>query len=269
MEMHLLQVALCLAAVVAPTVALFDIEHDQIDGNANFKVIEIDNGFIRGKKEVTLFEKKAYYAFKGIPYGRAPIGELRFKVCYISVLWLLLNRNRSWCWVPLQPPQKAQPWQGTLDVFEFGNECVQPSVTLEWKGDEDCLFLNVYTPAGNLIFDSKFTCSTIVYLTNFSSFYRVEKPLKPLAVIMYIHFGAFYSGSGNIYGPDFLIDNNVIVVKRQQFPYIRIWISERFSALAGDHQLSRWTVWLSIAGHSRIFGKYGPQRPGAGIEMGP
>lgn len=33
-----------------------------------------------------------------------------------------------------------------------------------------------------------------------------------LPVVIFIHMGAFYYGSGNIYGPDFLIDKDIIVV---------------------------------------------------------
>lgn len=61
-----------------------------------------------------------------------------------------------------KPPKKPEPWMGILDAFAFGNECVQPVlVNSEWKGDEDCLFLNVYVPSGNFVsffsfFSSKF-----------------------------------------------------------------------------------------------------------------
>lgn len=56
------------------------------------------------------------------------------------------------------------------------------------KGSEDCLYLNVYTPNVN--------------------------PKQPLPVMFWIHGGAFCCGSGNddIYGPDFLIRNGVVIV---------------------------------------------------------
>lgn len=50
-----------------------------------------------------------------------------------------------------KPPKKAERWTEILDTFEFGSECVQPMIiNPEWKGTEDCLFLNVYVPAGNV-----------------------------------------------------------------------------------------------------------------------
>lgn len=44
-----------------------------------------DNGRIRGKLNETLFDKKLYYSFRGIPFGKAPIAELRFKVRSINL----------------------------------------------------------------------------------------------------------------------------------------------------------------------------------------
>lgn len=42
--------------------------------------VETKTGRVRGKLNETLFDKKYYYSFRGIPYGKAPIGDLRFKV---------------------------------------------------------------------------------------------------------------------------------------------------------------------------------------------
>lgn len=43
-------------------------------------IVETESGRVRGKKNYTLIDSKAFYAFKGIPYARAPVDELRFKV---------------------------------------------------------------------------------------------------------------------------------------------------------------------------------------------
>lgn len=45
-----------------------------------FTIIETSNGAIRGQRFTTLFHNKTYYSFKGIPYAKPPVGELRFKV---------------------------------------------------------------------------------------------------------------------------------------------------------------------------------------------
>lgn len=57
-------------------------------------------------------------------------------------------------------------------------------------GDENCLFLNVYVPDQ-------------ISLTEENAKYPV---------MVYIHGGAYQTGSGNDYGPDFLLEQNVIVV---------------------------------------------------------
>lgn len=60
-----------------------------------------------------------------------------------------------------------------------------------YKGSEDCLFLNVYTPK----------------LPN--SRYHPKLP-----VMFWIHGGGFAFGSGNsfLYGPDFLVAEDVVLV---------------------------------------------------------
>lgn len=45
-----------------------------------YKIIETNNGLVRGRRNETLLNKVSYYSFKGIPYAKPPIGHLRFKV---------------------------------------------------------------------------------------------------------------------------------------------------------------------------------------------
>ena len=42
--------------------------------------VKTESGYVRGQTELTLLEKQPFYAFKGIPYAKPPIGDLRFKV---------------------------------------------------------------------------------------------------------------------------------------------------------------------------------------------
>lgn len=47
-------------------------------------VYETNDGTVEGQVQYTLFNRKPYYAFKGVPYALPPIGSLRFKVIYNS-----------------------------------------------------------------------------------------------------------------------------------------------------------------------------------------
>lgn len=93
----------------------------------NSLVVKTDNGKIRGK----LSNDGQVRIFLGIPYAAPPVGPLRW-----------------------QPPQPAKKWQGTRDATEFGHRCVQANIFHDMvfrdPGEsENCLFLNVWTPAKN------------------------------------------------------------------------------------------------------------------------
>ena len=64
--------------------------------------------------------------FRGIPYAKPPVGDLRL--------------------APTEPADKLEGVQELSDAF--GNECAQANVlTGAAAGNEDCLYLNVYAPA--------------------------------------------------------------------------------------------------------------------------
>lgn len=46
-------------------------------------IIDTTNGKIEGKILTTLFEKREYYGFMGIPYAVPPLKELRFTVKFV------------------------------------------------------------------------------------------------------------------------------------------------------------------------------------------
>ncbi|XP_046595274.1 venom carboxylesterase-6-like [Neodiprion lecontei] len=115
---------------------------------------------------------RLYAAYEGVPYAEPPIGNLRFKVA-----------------------RPVSPWGGALIADRFGSICLQynhAKKLMGWAGlnqSEDCLYLNIYTPA--------------------TKFANVSKPLP---VIFFIHGGAFRSGSGGMYGPQYLLDRDVLLV---------------------------------------------------------
>ncbi|HOY63311.1 MAG: Para-nitrobenzyl esterase [bacterium ADurb.Bin236] len=108
--------------------------------------IKTENGLVSGKLD------SGVCSFKGIPYAAPPVGDLRFAL-----------------------PVKAEPWEGTLEALNYGNDCVQHPLSLfpsdKISGSEDCLYLNVWSQAKAS--DSK---------------------LKP--VMFFIHGGGFLNGSG-------------------------------------------------------------------------
>lgn len=133
-------------------------------------VITTKNGALRGRylpyKSGT---GSGYYAFQGIRYGKAPTGARRFRAAL--------------------PETK---WKGIKKAVREGQSCPHRNMILEnFKGNEDCLFLNIYTPKlpgvnGN----------------------------PKLPILFWIHGGAFQFGNGNafLYGPDYLLPENIMVV---------------------------------------------------------
>ena len=90
-----------------------------------------------------------------------------------------------------EPLAEEDSWEGERDFHEEMPRCYQLSVVPGFHmGQEDCLFLNVYTPVGN-------------------------KELLP--VMVYLHGGGFVAGEGSstMFGPHFFMDEGVLLVTVQ------------------------------------------------------
>lgn len=84
--------------------------------------LQITGGAVEGTVEDGL------QVYRGIPFAAPPLGDLRWRA-----------------------PQPVKPWKGVLSATKFGDTCTQGRVTDDGKFpdgvSEDCLYLNVWTPA--------------------------------------------------------------------------------------------------------------------------
>ncbi|KAJ8984074.1 hypothetical protein NQ317_006572 [Molorchus minor] len=91
------------------------------------------------------------------------------------------------------PPKPNDPWTGILNATGIHSVCPQRDVyrrSTVIEGEEDCLYLNVYTPQ------------------------LPQRNSDPLPVMIFLHGGGWLCGSGNFmwYGPDILLDRDIVLV---------------------------------------------------------
>lgn len=123
-------------------------------------VVQTDEGLIRGSIMAGVRR------FAGVRYAAPPTGDLRWR-----------------------PPQPAPVHAATADATSFGSQCPQATGTgtdPNEGGNEDCLFLNIYTPAHTASW--------------------------PLPVMVFIHGGAFIEGTGATYVPDSMVNQGQVIV---------------------------------------------------------
>ena len=131
------------------------------NGRSGLGVVRTDAGLVSGNNE------NGVSIYRGIRYAAAPMADLRWKA-----------------------PADVQPWDGIRDATGFSPICPQPEAAGAPLStmDEDCLFLNVWTPA--------------------------ERGGEKLPVMVFIHGGAFKTGAGSdvLYEGTSLARKNVVVV---------------------------------------------------------
>jgi len=129
--------------------------------------VKVQQGQLKGRTVSGGEEVGMWHEFWGVPYARPPVGLLRFK-----------------------RPVPAKAWTDVMEATSPPPACPQRLSAGPRKGEvvgqEDCLFLNVFTPE--------------------------IKPNKPMAVMLWIHGGAFVEGAGQYYHPRPLMKSNVVVV---------------------------------------------------------
>ena len=94
---------------------------------ANSQAISVDGGLISG----TTGSHPDIRVYRGVPYASAPLANLRWR-----------------------PPQPVVPWKGVRKADQYSPTCMQPERAKDsvfspgYEPDsEDCLYLNVWTPA--------------------------------------------------------------------------------------------------------------------------
>ncbi len=126
--------------------------------------IKTDAGLVSGV--VVTEGGKEVRVYKGIPFAAPPVGDLRWR-----------------------PPQPVKPWNGVLECKQYAPICPQQRtrvVSEEAEQSEDCLYLNVFTPA--------------------------TSTADRLPVFVYIHGGAMVVGSSRLDLSYFARENNVVAV---------------------------------------------------------
>ena len=127
------------------------------------KPARIESGAVEG------VAKDGITAYLGIPFAASPVGELRWR-----------------------EPQPVAPWEGTRSATSFAPACMQKGVSMPGEKppvtSEDCLYLNVWTPA--------------------------KAADERLPVIVWIHGGGYVNGATSmpLYWGDRLAERGVVVV---------------------------------------------------------
>lgn len=120
-------------------------------------IVETTEGEVRG------VSNEGYQAFLGIPYAAPPTGPLRWKS-------------------PVRPAE----YDGIYDATRFRSICPQRSIA-GVIGSEDCLYLNIYTPAPS------------------------GTPVHKAPVIVWLHGGGYSSGTGNVFNLSSLATSQGVV----------------------------------------------------------
>ncbi|XP_012409620.2 liver carboxylesterase 1, partial [Trichechus manatus latirostris] len=165
-------------------------------------VVDTVHGKVLGKYVSLEGFAKPVAVFLGIPFAKPPLGSLRFA-----------------------PPQPAEPWNFVKNTTSYPPMCSQDTATgqmiseivtvrkesIPLKFSEDCLYLNIYTPAD---------------LTRKSR----------LPVMVWIHGGGLLSGGASTYDGLVLSTHEDVVVVTIQYR-LGIW---GFFSTGDEHSRGNW-----------------------------
>jgi para-nitrobenzyl esterase len=125
-------------------------------------VVQTECGPVRG------FRAGQTFAYLGVPFAAPPVGDLRW-----------------------QPPAALACWEGELQATSFSAPCPQAADDGSVIGNEDCLYVNVWTPVG-------------------------ASPTSSLPVMVFIHGGGNVQGSSSVQVEDVYLYDGQLLAERGQ-----------------------------------------------------
>ncbi len=139
---------------------------DGTAGPAGRLIVSTQYGRLRGEHQEGVDQ------FLGVRYAAPPVGALRW-----------------------QAPQPVRPWPGVRDATAYGHRCPQLASGNGPREDtEDCLFLNVFTPAGRLGPGT------------------AHDARRGLPVMVMIHGGGLTTGAGDQHDGSLIVRTDHIIV---------------------------------------------------------
>ncbi|XP_012688033.2 carboxylesterase 5A-like [Clupea harengus] len=196
-----------MAGLLVYACVTLSIVQTSLSQSAPGPVVSVKNWSLRGASMTVKGSDKQVQQYLGIPFARPPLGPLR-----------------------LSAPQPAESWEGERDATQQPPMCLQdPDVVPKWSKNlgvelsvppvsEDCLYLNVYTPAKSTD-DEK------------------------LPVMVWIHGGAYLFGAASQYDGSVLAAYENLVVVIVQY---RLGILGFFST-GDEHAQGNWGLLDQIA----------------------
>ncbi|XP_045613364.1 carboxylic ester hydrolase [Procambarus clarkii] len=198
--MRLAAVAAVMAVVAASVAA-----EEAPEVVASEVVVETQEGLVSGLLEEST-KGKLFHSYLGIPFAKPPVGSLRFK-----------------------DPVPGERWEGVLEGTTMPTICPQLDMmavmTSEMPesggivGDEDCLYLNVFTP-------------------------KPGEPEAGLPVMVFIHGGGFFGGGAQDQLPHVLLNRQVVLVIIQYRLGMLGFLSTEDSVIPGNFGLKDQTLAL-------------------------
>lgn len=169
-------VAAVVLTVAVVTIALLVTTSTPVpSGPTDPLVVATDSGAVRG------VEFEGVRTWRGLPYAAPPVSDLRWR-----------------------PPVAPTAWDDVRDAASFGAACLQPVAytygdrTLEAgpRSSEDCLYLNVTAPTVNPGVPNA----------------DAADAADDWPVIVWLHGGGLFEGSGSLVDPTALAERGAIIV---------------------------------------------------------